>query len=176
MNSIISNRNRWLPSLVLAVASAGAQLTMLPQPAQAQGEHRDLTGTWLVQVQQYDCNTEAALGPAFPSFLTFGADRTLIETTANPGFEPGQRSPGHGLWERTRHDGYRAVSQAFIIFSSPAHNTVPAFAVGRQRIEQEITLSAGGTFKSDAQVFFTDPNGTVLRSGCASATGARMED
>lgn len=174
MNSIISKRNRWLPYLMLA--AAGAQLTLLSQPVQAQGEHWELTGTWLVQVQQYDCKTEAALGPAFASFLTFGADRTLIETTANPGFEPGQRGPGHGLWERTRHDTYRAVSEAFIIFSSPAHGTVPAFAVGRQRIEQEITLYGGGKLKSDAQVSFTDPSGTVLRSGCASATGTRMED
>jgi len=146
------------------------------QPATADAAaHGSLTGTWRVQVQQYECATDIPIGLPFASFLTFGSDRTLVETTANPTFEPGQRSAGHGFWNRTGRDDFRAVSEAFIIFASPARGPIPAFSAGRQRIEQNIEYAGGDTFKADAIVEFTDPSGTVLRSGCARASAARME-
>ena len=164
-------------SVLLGVAAlAGATMILsASKAASAELEHRSLTGTWLVTIQQYDCSRGADLGLPFQSLLTFGPGGTLIETTANAAFAPGQRGPGHGTWDRTGVDSIRAVSEAFILFTTPAHGPVPEFDTGRQRIEQYINYPGGDQFSSEAAVSFTDPSGTVLRSGCARATGARME-
>lgn len=162
----------------ISVLSAAATLALLlaPGAVSAHSEHQGLTGTWRVTVQQYDCKLGTNLGLAFQSFLTFGPGGTLIETTANAAFAPGQRGPGHGFWERTHHDSFRAVSEAFILFTTPAHGPVPEFDVGRQRIDQAIDYAGGDHFSSDAAVSFSDPSGTVLRSGCAHAVATRMDD
>ena len=152
----------------------GAVLLLAWQPVSADTWHGALTGTWLVTVQQYDCASDASIGLPFQSFLTFGADGTLIETTANAAFAPGQRGPGHGFWERSGHDSYRAVSEAFILFTTPAHGPVPEFDAGVQRIDQNVEYDGGATFTADAAVSFRDPSGTVLRSGCARASGTRL--
>ncbi len=162
--------------LAMAVAAAPGILAASPAVA-AKPEHRNLTGTWVVTVQQYDCSSGVDLGQPFSSFLSFGPEGILIETTSNPGFAPGQRGPGHGTWKRIRFDEFRAVSEAFILFSTPAHGPVPAFATGRQRIDQDIDYVGGDQFTSEAVVSFTDPSGlNVLHSGCAHAGGVRMTD
>ena len=48
--------------------------------------------------------------------------------------------------------------------------------MGRQRIDQSIEYAGGEHFSSDAAITFTDPSGTVLRSGRASATGTRLDE
>lgn len=174
MNSKISKTIRVLFSVTALTGTA--MLLSASKPAWAEPEQRGLTGTWLVTVQQIDCKALTNIGLPFQSLLTFGRDGTLIETTANTGFAPGQRGPGHGFWERTRHDDFRAVSEAFIIFTTPAHGPVPEFDMGRQRIDQSIEYAGGEHFSSDAAITFTDPSGTVLRSGCASATGTRLDE
>jgi hypothetical protein len=167
-----SSRIKVLPGIA---AAFGATLVLLAcNPASADPDHRGLTGSWLVTVQQYDCATAAILGLPFQSFLTFGADRTLIETTDNAAFAPGQRGPGHGFWDRINHDSFRAVSEAFILFTTPAHGSVPEFDAGQQRIDQHIDYDGGERFTSDATVTFTDAAGKILRSGCARASAVRM--
>ena len=151
-------------------------MLLAPGSVSAHSEHQGLIGTWRVTVQQYDCKLGTDLGLPFQSFLTFGPGGTLIETTANAAFAPGQRGPGHGFWERTHHDSFRAVSEAFILFTTPAHGPVPEFDVGRQRIDQAIDYAGGDEFSSDAAVSFSDPSGTVLRSGCAHAVATRMDE
>jgi hypothetical protein len=174
MKSKITNQIR---VLLKAAALIGAAVALSPSNlALANPPQRGLTGTWLVTVQQYDCTSQASLGMPFQSFLTFGLEGTLIETTDNPTFAPGQRGPGHGFWERIRRDSFRAVSEAFILFTTPAHGPVPEFDVGLQRIDQSIDYDGGNQFTSDATVSFTDPSGTVLRSGCAHATATRFDD
>jgi hypothetical protein len=168
----LSNSTMLRVAAIALVAFAGG----IAQPAAAEAERWGLTGSWLVEIQQYDCATQAPLGTPFDSFLTFGEDRTLIESTNNPGFEPGQRGPGHGFWESTGHGAFRAVSEAFILFDSPARGPIPPFATGRQRIEQAIDYAGGDRFTSEALVYFTDPSGTVLRSGCARASASRITD
>jgi hypothetical protein len=130
-------------------------------------------GTWRVDVTLYNCSTGVE-SPAFKSFLTFGAEGTLVETTANAAFQPGQRSPGHGEWYRTGRGRYFAASEAFILFNSDAHPPVPAFHRGSQRIEQGIEMQGRNAFTSDATVYFYDEGGTVLGSACASAKAKRF--
>ena len=137
-----------------------------PQPSYA------LAGTWRVTVATYNCTTLVA-NPSFVSYLTFGADGSLVETTANAAFQPGQRSAGHGFWERVGHNYYRAVSEAFIQFTTTA--PLPPFVRGSQRIEQGIQMTGRNKFETDATLTFFDTAGTVLVSGCARATGQRME-
>ena len=166
---------RNISMLVGRGAVAGAVALLAFRPVAAEEGHRGLTGTWVVTVQQYDCKSDTVIGMPFQSFLTFGIEGTLTETTANPAFAPGQRGPGHGFWERTHPGYFRAVSEAFILFTTPAHGPVPEFEAGRQRIDQGIEYRGGDHFNSDAAVTFTDPSGTVLRSGCARASATRME-
>ena len=130
----------------------------------------ELGGTWRVKITTFNCETLVA-NPEFTSYLTFGADGSLIESTANPAFQPGQRGIGHGFWERTGRNFYRAVFEAFILFSTP----VPPFPRGAQRIDQGIQMTGRDSFESDATVTFFDPTGAVVMSGCARAAGTRLE-
>src|SRR5262245_61239851 len=78
---------------------------------------RSLAGTWRVQVTLRDCDTGAPLPlPPFAAMLTFAEGGTLTGTTSNPLFRTGQRSPDHGIWQRTGWRRYRAVSEAYILF------------------------------------------------------------
>ena len=159
----------------LAMLAGAAALFTASSPASATGASPGLTGTWVTTIQLYDCGTGVDVGRPFQSLLTFGPGGTLVETTANPAFAPGQRGPGHGTWERTYFNVYRGVSEAFIMFTTPAHGPVPEFDTGRQRIEQYIQYAGGDNFSSQAKITFTDPSGTVLHGGCAHAVATRQE-
>ena len=78
-----------------------------------------LVGTWRVTTTPYNCATGQLL-PQFarPSLVTFGAGGTIVEGSANPDFQPGQRSSGHGYWEREGRQSFRAVFEGFILFTS----------------------------------------------------------
>lgn len=136
---------------------------------------RSLEGTWWVEVTLVDCASRAPR-PPFVSLLSFDRAGTLVETTNNPVFQPGQRSPGHGVWKRTGARTFEAFSDAFIMFSSaPNPPASPGFARGRQRITQSITMAKGDadTFDSEATVAFFDASGAELLGGCATAVGHR---
>jgi hypothetical protein len=134
-----------------------------------------LEGTWLVRIQPYVCSTGTDVPvPAVLSYLTFGAGGTLLESTSNPAFEPGQRGPGHGFWERTGRTSYRAVLQAYVLFDS---TLTTRYKRGYQRIDQGIEFHDDDHWTSNATVqFFVPPSTTpVPPSGCARATATRME-
>ncbi len=133
-----------------------------------------LTGTWLVRVTTFNCSTLVESAP-FSSYLTFGADGSIVETTANPAFLPGQRSAGHGYWERTGRNFYHMVSEAFIQFSSVARPPVPPFKRGRQRLEGGLEMTGRNTFTTDSAITFFDESDAVALAGCAKAVGERME-
>jgi hypothetical protein len=132
-----------------------------------------LTGTWRVTVTTYNCST-LVQNPSFQSFLTFSLDGTLVETTSAPMFQPGQRSSGHGFWERTGRNFYHAVSEAFIQFGSTPPMG-PPLKRGYQRIEQGISFTDRNHFSSDATATFFDETGAVVVSLCASAAAERMD-
>ena len=160
--------------LAVAIAVAGSA-TIAHATA---GDSPTLAGSWHVTVMLTDCVTGAARAP-FHSLLTFGVDGTLVETTNNATFKPGQRSPGHGVWRRTGGSSYSAYSDAFIMFSSEPSVAppAPAFTRGLQRISQTIKIDhqTPDAFTSAASVEFFDENGTLLLKACATATGTRFE-
>ncbi len=133
-----------------------------------------LTGTWVVRVTTFNCSTLVE-SPPFTSYLTFGADGSIVETTANPAFLPGQRSAGHGYWERTGRNFYHMASEAFIQFSSVARPPVPPFKRGYQRLEGGLEMTGRNGFTTDSAVTFFDDAGAVVMAGCAKAVGERME-
>jgi hypothetical protein len=94
------------------------------------------------------------------------------EATANPGFLPGQRSGGFGVWSQTGSHNYSAIDEAFLIFSGGP------FTKGSQVISHSISLTNGGNgFNDTASVQFYDVNGVALlpAPGCATAVGQRMQ-
>ena len=137
--------------------------------AQSEQSGTGLEGTWWVQVTQYDCTNPDVTRPPFVSLLAFARGGTMSETTANPVFQPGQRTSGYGAWKQTS-DGYTSVDLAFILFSAGP------FTQGTQRINHSITLADDGDHFNDvATVQFFDSHGTRLISGCARAVGTRLQ-
>ena len=138
--------------------------------AQSSQSTSGLGGTWRVQVQLQNCATGQAIGPVFQSLLSFNDGGTMIGTTANPGFAPGQRSPDFGVWSYQGNQTYSAASEALIQFNS---NPGP-FLRGSQRIVQTIIVN-GDTWAATATVQFFDTNHTMYLSACAVAAGTRFE-
>jgi hypothetical protein len=132
-----------------------------------------LEGTWQIVVAPYVCSTGAAIPNAqFRSRVTFVAGGTLLETTSNPSFQPGQRGPGMGAWERVGRESYRVVFEAYVLFTSTT--TPPRYQRGEQRVEQYIEMDGTDAWTSTAGVFFRDDAGNSISSGCMRATGSRM--
>jgi hypothetical protein len=131
-----------------------------------------LAGSWQVRITPYVCGSNPIVSfpeRAFDSLLTFAAGGTVTETTANPNFQPGQRSPGHGYWSRVDRRSYDAVLQAFIQF------TAGSYTRGTQLLEQEIELVDADHWTSTAVVTFRNAQGDkVPPSGCATAAAVRM--
>lgn len=189
MNSIMSGRRTFLQASSLAAGIALLATTAAaPTPAFASSSKasdglgaKAIVGTWRVTVTTYPCANPQATNPAFVSLLTFGEDGSVIETTSSPQFQPGQRSIGHGRWERTGPGAFRAVGEAYIHFATNPAPPPPAPALqrGRQRIEQGLQMTSRDSFESEASVFFfasASDNGVApYFSGCAKATGVRFE-
>lgn len=163
------------------IASALAVVTLLilgsgwgaAQDERSEGSKSGIVGTWRVQVTTYDCAT-GRQNPPFASMLTFGEGGTLIETTSSPAFQPGQRSPGHGIWKHLGGHNYSAASEAYILFDSAPHPPAPVFSRGTQRIAQAVEIE-DDRFESVASVEFRDVHGNLLTSGCANAVGERFK-
>ena len=132
---------------------------------------RRLEGSWTVQVILRDCQTGVPLGSPFLSMLTFVRGGTLLETTSSPAFFPAVRGPGHGVWS---HSGlglhtFKAASTAFI--------TSNGVLVKTQTITQKIEMGSNpNTFTTpSASVVFVPAGGGPTITGCATATGTRIE-
>ena len=135
--------------------------------SKSQNDKAKLDGTWTVQVQIVDCTSGNAMGPAFPSLLTFARGGALTETTSNPHFYPADRGPGHGVWT-AGETGIHAASAAFITLNGVLQST--------QVIRQAIQLTGSGdSFNSEATIQFFDPSGSLIKSGCATAVGQRFQ-
>ena len=129
-----------------------------------------LEGTWQVRITPYVCATGVPLPPAaeFDSLVSFASGGTMTETTSNPRFLPGQRSPGLGYWERSGRLSYEVAFQAFVQF------TGGNYTQGVQRVEQQIELLDADHWNSTAVVEFSDVNGAPILAGCMRAVGVRM--
>jgi hypothetical protein len=164
---------------------AAASLAALSGPVAADGNAEGrfqaptaLVGSWRVTITPYNCVTLAEFPQfSFQSVLMFNEGGTLLETTSNANFAPGQRSAGFGYWERTGPNFYHAVIEAFIQFTLPAPPPPPQpyYQRGRQVLTQGIEMVDNDRWQSLATVQFFDFSGTQTSpSGCAKAVGTRI--
>jgi hypothetical protein len=162
--------------LALTGQAGSAQVTPVSVAKQA-GRGKSLVGTWQVTVQLYDCATEAPIGPAFASLLTFNEGGTMGGSTTNPGFAVGQRGPDAGVWEPNGRSTYRAKSVALLNYTTPPSPPFNhGFLAGTQTLTQKIRFNNPDKFTSDATTEFFDVNGNSYRNGCASAVAQRFGD
>lgn len=160
--------------LIMAALMVGATI---PAAVAGNGHGRSLgklEGAWKVTVTTYNCQTKQA-APPFVSLLSFTASGTMTETTANPGFQPGQRSIGLGTWMRTGSNSYWSTTRAFIQFDSPAPPPLLQFSRGEQRIDQGIKMTGRDSWTSEAITTLTRADGTDYFSSCARAVATRLE-
>ncbi len=168
---------------ILAGLALTASLVLFPiQKVHASGPDRfffpgTIVGTWSVQVQQYNCQTEEPVGKPFQALLTFAPGGTMTGSTTNPGFAVGQRGTDQGIWSYEGHHNYKAKSLSFLFYTTPATPPAsPGFQAGTQTITQEIEFKNGrDEFSADAKIEFADTTGTVYRQGCASAVAQRVK-
>ncbi len=137
-----------------------------------------LVGTWNIVITPYICATgESIPAVAFPARLTFHANGTMTETPFNPAFQPGQRSIGMGYWERIGRTSYRAVFEAFVLFTSVVTPPeTPFYQRGVQRVDQGIELLDNNHWTSAASVVFRDQNSSIVPpTGCMTAAAERLQ-
>lgn len=169
-----SNLRRTASVVVVLVLAS-----MLVQPfgrnAAAQSNREGtLQGTWRVQVTPINCQTGAPLPiPSFSALDSYARGGTLTEVVNTAAFQPGQVTPGLGVWSHTQANAYKAVWEVFILFDSPTGP--PFFKRGVQRLMRDIEVDGDKmTFNGTSQFF--DANGNVVANTCANGTGTRFED
>jgi len=169
----VNSKLRRTSSVVVVLVLVGALVQFFGGRDAAARSNREnrLQGTWRVQVNPRNCQTGAPI-PSFSVLLSFARGGTLTEVMNSPAFQPGQRTPGLGVWSHTQGNSYKGVWDAFILFDSPP----PApFKRGVQRLMWDFEVDGDQmTFEASSQFF--DPNGNPLIATCASGTGTRFED
>ena len=183
MGSILDSRGRRVViglATIVVMASAGT--------AAAHGDDRVASpvGTWGIQVQIRNCQSEAAIGLPFPSLITLHKGGTLGETSgAEAAFANGQRSSGHGVWEKTGHRVYDMRVISLILFEtgpnlpgSPGFNPAlpvgPGFFKGWDTVTQTLRFTDADHFTSTGTSAFFKEDGTLYREGCSTAIGQRV--
>ena len=165
--------NVWIAvAFVLVISLTGFSLSAAAG-SEGAGPKKDLVGTWRVTVTPYDCESDAE-HPSFQSMLSFAEGGILTETSASPAFQPGQRSPGHGIWTAIGNHKYNSLLEAYILFTTDPNPPVPGFQRGLQRLTQAVEVN-GNQLTTDGSVEFFDAEGNLVLSACAKAVGERME-
>jgi hypothetical protein len=169
---------------------AGTLVALAASPVLAgsdeSAEKAPLVGVWNVQVTIRNCDTNAPLGSAFDSLVTYHEGGTLSEAPGGVAFAPGQRSPGHGTWTRLSARRYRQSFVALILFGSPANlpgtpgfdptqPVSPGLRAGWQTVTHTVRLSDADHMTSAGGNEFIDANGDVYRAGCSTAVAQRFE-
>jgi hypothetical protein len=161
-------------SLTVVLVTASGRLGMAQSSESAFGE--GLAGAWMVEVTLRNCETGAAIGPAFHSLVTFHRGGTLSESAGSLAFAPGQRTSGHGEWSQNQGHTYTQRMIALILFDTPANPPVsPGFFTGWATVTHTIELTDADHFTSAGTNAFYKFDGTVYRTGCSTAVGRRFK-
>ena len=135
-----------------------------------------LVGTWGVQVTLRSCDPpNAPIGVPFNSIVTFHAGGTISETTASTGFAIGQRTPGHGVWEREGRRTYSQKMMALVVFKTDPGPSGPGFEAGWLTVAHTVRLIDDHNLTSSGTNAFFRLDGTQYRAGCSTAVGRRFE-
>lgn len=142
-------------------------------------------GTYAAQVTLRDCASGAPAGPSFDSLVTLHGDGTISEAPGGRTFAPGQRSAGHGAWNRIGRHTYSQSVIALIAFDTPANlpgtptfdptrPVSPGFQTGWLTIDHTITFSSATNATSTGTNRFYTQAGVQYRSGCSTAVLERV--
>ena len=159
-------------AFALVMAGEGVSLAQSNNSASRNG----LEGTWVVEVTLRDCSSNAPLGPAFNSLVTFHRGGTVSESTSSRAFAVGQRSDGHGTWSAEGHHTYTQRMVNLINFDTPANLPVtPGFNAGWSVVSHRLEMiDADHTTSSGTNEFYR-ADGTLYRRGCSTAVSVRFE-
>ena len=148
-----------IAAVLAAVVSAGAIAAVADAETGAGGGNK-LAGTWQVAVNR------PAPAPPLTSLQVFTGAGSVVE---NANEWPATRTESYGSWERIEGRLYAATTVFF------RFNPQTGAYLGSQRISRTIRLAQDGqTFAHVARVNVLDPDGNVLASFIARATGERM--
>lgn len=161
-------------SVIIGFFLAGTLISpFLANTAAAESNSRGkLQGTWRLQINPFICATGTPL-PAFSALVSFDRGGTLTEVVNTAAFQPGQVTPGLGVWSRTHGNLYKADWEVFILFDTPS--TVPGFPFKRgvQRLTRDIQVF-GDQMTYDGSSELLDANGSLLGVTCANGIGTRL--
>jgi len=169
-----SQRSRMATVALLSALVAGTGQPLWAQANNSDSNAQRLEGTWLVQVTLRVCASGTPLA-TLNSIVTFAPGGTLSESPGAGGFEPGQRSDGHGDWSHTGGRTYTQRFVALIRFTTPPNPpTSPGFQAGWQTVTHTIELIDPDNFSSSGTNEFFDASGNSYRRGCSTAIGRRF--
>jgi hypothetical protein len=155
--------------IVIAALTVAFSFASAQAPERTMSE-RTIQGVWRTMVTPVNCQTGNPLGPPFRSLLTFNKGDTMSEYGINSGGSPAQRSPGHGVWQRTH--GWQDYSYTFTFYRYDSSGVF----IGSQKVTSALELGASGDeLTTNAVVQILDPNDNVIATFCAQAAGTRFE-
>jgi hypothetical protein len=154
----------------LALAAVLFFLTSGPAFAQA----RAIEGVWGMTITLRDCATAAQMGPPFMTLVTFHQGGTVSESNGSPGYAPGQRTEGHGVWNHAGAASFGLRLVASILFTTPPTPPAPGFLAGWQVLTSTLTMTSDSSLSGAARADFYDVNRLPYRSVCPTVTGERF--
>jgi hypothetical protein len=182
---VLGGFRRLAAAVVLTVALVVVAGSVGMAQSKMSGADSGLAGVWLVEVTLRNCLNGDPLGPPFASLVTFHRGGTITESPGSLSFAPGQRSPGHGVWDFIGGRTYSQDMIALILFDTPPNfpgpgfdpslPVSPGFFAGWQTIGQTVELSGADHFTSTGSNTFYKSDGTVYRTGCSTAVARRFE-
>ena len=126
-----------------------------------------LVGTWDVEVTIRNCQTNAEMGPPFPSLTAFMFGGTLIDSTSR--MPQAAKTPGHGVWNHAGGNLYRFKFKAF---SFGPTGTFTGWTI----ITHEASMDPGGnSYESAGTAEFYNSAGILVGTGCSSTTATRFQ-
>jgi hypothetical protein len=158
-----------ITALIATVSIVSGQNTHDKQSSPKAGE-RTIVGVWRTMVTPRNCQTGAAVAPAFPGLFAFNEGGTMSEYGISPGLSPALRSPGHGVWKRAH--GWQDYSLSFTFY----RYDVNGLFIGSQKITATLELGASGNdFTTSSSVEVLDAADNQIGNFCATAAGMRFE-
>ena len=160
------------PSRALRFICGAALVFLASGPAFAQA--RAIEGVWAMTITLRDCATGAQMGPPFMTLVTNHQGGTITESNGSPGYAPGQRTQGHGLWNHISGATFGSRIVASILFTTPPAPPSPGFAAGWQVLTSTVTLTSDDALSGVARADFYDVNRQLYRSVCPTVAGERF--
>ena len=159
-------KTKLVKNIMASLVVACGLVTMVTAATAGQGTQGGrIQGTWETQITLNDCAGHVIR--SFPGMLTFQQGGTVMDGTMTP---PALRTPGEGVWRHTTDNNYAFRIKAF---NFNAQNVFTGWSIiaGELTVDDDRRRHCGA--RGTVEVY--DPNGILLATLCAEATGTRFE-